>query len=374
MNLRLSRDVATLLEGLLLPFGAIALALMLFGLFCALQGFSPWEIYGSILTAGFGRWTSFQNTLLRAAPLMLCSLCTILPAQVGLIVIGNEGALIVGALSATVIGLSLQGMSAPLAQLCMALAGVVGGGLWIGLLGWMKTKRGVNETIAGLLLNYIAIALLNFLVEGPLRDPASLNHPASFPLADSHLLTDLPGMRVHAGLLAGVIACLLSAWLIQRTPLGFSARITGGNPRAAQLVGLPVDRLLVVFCVLGGAAAGLAGMVEVAAVHGRANDALIAGYGYGGVLVAFVARQNPLAAIVVSVLLGGILASGGILQRAHQLPDATVLIVQGLVFLCVLWSDRFTGKLQPVLQRRLQGPALTGEPAPGSVSREGQHG
>jgi simple sugar transport system permease protein len=110
-------------------------------------------------------------------------------------------------------------------------------------------------------------------------------------------------------------------------------------------------------------------MLEVAAVHGRANDALIAGYGYGGVLVAFVARQNPLGAIVVSVLLGGILASGGILQRAHQLPDATVLIFQGLVFLCVLWSDSFYGRLQPLLQQLIQG---RGSPAvPTQLSAQG---
>lgn len=345
MNLQLSRDAAARLEKLLLPLGAVGLALLLFGLFCALLGINPLEVYASIYKSGFGRWASFQNSLLRAAPLMLCSLCTLLPAQVGLIVIGNEGALIVGALAATAIGLALNGVSAGVAQFGMALAGAAGGGLWIGLLGLMKTKRGVNETIAGLLLNYVAIALLNFLVEGPLRDPASLNHPASYPIIDSHLLADLPGMRVHVGIVYGVIACLLSAWLIYRTPIGFSARITGGNRRAAQLVGLPVDRLLLFFCLLGGAAAGLAGMVEVAAVHGRANDALIAGYGYGGVLVAFVARQNPLAAILVSILLGGILASGGILQRAHQLPDATVLIFQGLVFLCVLWSDSFYGRL-----------------------------
>jgi simple sugar transport system permease protein len=335
--------------------GAIGLALILFGLFCCLLGKDPFEVYRSIYTAGFGRWSSFQNSLLRASPLMLCSLCTILPAQVGLIVIGNEGALIVGALFATLIGLSLNGAPAGLAQIAMVTASLMGGGLWIGLLGLMKVRRGVNETIAGLLLNYVAIALLNFLVEGPLRDPASLNHPASYPIADSHLLADLPGMRVHPGLLFGVIAVLLSAWLIYRTPMGFAARISGGNLRAAQIVGLPVDRLLLTFCVLGGAAAGLAGMVEVASVHGRANDALIAGYGYGGVLVSFVARQNPLGAVVVSVLLGGILASGGILQRAHALPDATVLIFQGIVFLCVLWSDSWYGRLQPFCQTLIQG-------------------
>jgi len=343
------------IERFLLPLLSIGLALILFGLFCVCQGLNPLDVYASIYRAAFGRWSSFQNTLLRAAPLMLCSLCTILPAQTGLIVIGNEGALVIGALSATCVGMLVYGFAPFFAQLLMVFAGCLGGGLWIGLLGLLRAKRGVNETISGLLLNYVAIALLNFFVEGPIRDPASLNNPASFPLADSHLLGNLPGMRVHFGIIVGFVACLLSTWLIYRTPLGFSARVTGGNYRAAQIVGLSVNRLMIIFSIFGGAAAGLAGMIEVVAVHGRANDDLVAGYGYGGVLVAFVARQNPLVAIFVSVLVGGILASGGILQRVHDLPDSTVLIFQGLVFLCVLWSDSFYGKLNSLVPHFIHG-------------------
>lgn len=342
------------IERFLLPLLSIGLALILFGFFCGFQGLNPFDVYASIYSAAFGHWSSFQNTLLRAAPLMLCSLCTILPAQTGLIVIGNEGALVVGALCATGVGIYAHTFVPFIAQLLIALAGCLGGGLWIGLIGLMRAMRGVNETISGLLLNYVAIALLNFFVEGPIRDPASLNNPASFPLAESHLLGNLPGMRVHLGIVAGLVACLLSAGLIYKTPLGFAARVTGGNYRAAQIVGLSVNRLMITFGFFGGAAAGLAGMIEVAAVHGRANDDLVAGYGYGGVLVAFVARQNPLAAIFVSVLVGGILASGGILQRVHDLPDSTVLVFQGLVFICVLWSDSFYGKLNSLIPQFIQ--------------------
>lgn len=363
----ISNRTADRIERILLPIFSIVLGLILFSCFCVFKGLNPIAVYGSIYKAAFGRWASFQNTLLRAAPIMLCSLCTILPAQTGLIVIGNEGALVIGALCATGVGIAVHGMAPLLSQLLMAMAGCVGGGLWIGIVGLMRTKRGVNETIAGLLFNYVAIALLNFFVEGPIRDPASLNNPASFPLAESHLLGNLPSMRVHPGILAGIVGCLVSGWLIYRTPFGFSARVTGGNYRAAQIVGLSVHRLMITFSILGGAAAGLAGTFEVAAVHGRANDDLVAGYGYAGVLVAFVARQNPLAAIFVSVLLGGILASGGILQRAHDLPDATILIFQGIIFLCVLWSERFYGKLNSLLKHLFPGKSSL-KPNPSAIT------
>jgi simple sugar transport system permease protein len=212
----------------------------------------------------------------------------------------------------------------------------------------------VNETISSLLLNYIAIALLNHLVGGPMRDPSSLNKPSSYPIADINMIGSIPGTRVHYGLIYGLIACAIAYFLIQRTTFGFAARTAGGNIRAARIAGLPVGKLTMAICFLAGSCAGLAGMVEVAAVHGRANESLNANYGYGGILVAFIARHNPLAASLVAILLGGILASGGILQRAHNLPDATVLVFQGLVFLVVLYSESLYGRL-PMFKEREPG-------------------
>ncbi|WP_017304109.1 ABC transporter permease [Spirulina subsalsa] len=328
------------LESVLIPLGAVLFALVLFGLFCAFAGANPFEVYHSIYRGAFGQWSSWQNTLIRASPLMLSALCTALPARLGLVVIGNEGALVLGGLGAIIAGLSLgEGLPPWAVQMAMALLGMVFGGVWIALVGFLRHYRGVNETISSLLMNYIAIALLNHLVEGPMRDPSSLNKPSTFPLAALNRLPDLPGTRIHYGLIYGILACIIAYILIERTPFGFAARTTGGNIRAAQIAGLPVGRLILIICFLAGSCAGLAGMVEVAAVHGRANQSLNVGYGYGGILVAFVARHNPLAAALVSVLLGGILASGGILQRVHDLPDATVLVFQGLVFLVVLFSE-----------------------------------
>jgi simple sugar transport system permease protein len=334
------------LEGILIPVGALIASLLLFGLFCALAGANPFAVYASIWKAAFGKWSTFQNSLIRAAPLMLSSLCTALPAQLGLVIIGNEGALVIGGLAAVAAGLAI-GTAPPLVvQLTMAIAGMIAGGLMIAAAGALRHYRAVNETISSLLLNYIGIAVMNHLVNGPMRDPSSLNKPSTFPLADANMLGAIPGTRVHWGLLYGLIACVICYVLIQRTTFGFAARTAGGNIRAARIAGLPVGKLTVTICFLAGSCAGLAGMVEVAAVQGAANESLNVGYGYGGILVAFVARHNPIAAAVVSVLLGGILASGGILQRSHNLPDATVLVFQGLVFLVILFSESLYGKFE----------------------------
>jgi len=332
------------LGAIAIPFGAILLSLVIFGIFCAIAGANPFSVYGSIYEAAFGRWSAWQNTLIRASPVMLSALCTALPARLGLVIIGNEGAIVMGGLGAIITGLSLGQLPPIVVQIAMAMGGMLAGGIWIAIVGALRHYRAVNETISSLLMNYIAIAILNHLVGGPMRDPSSLNKPSTFPLAEVAMLGTIPGTRIHYGLIYGLIACAIAYVLIQRTTFGFAARTAGGNIRAAKIAGLPVGKLTLIICFLAGSCAGLAGMVEVAAVHGRANESLNAGYGYGGILVAFIARHNPLAAAVVSILLGGILASGGILQRAYNLPDATILLFQGLVFLVVLYSESLYGK------------------------------
>ncbi|MEM9156687.1 MAG: ABC transporter permease [Cyanobacteria bacterium P01_F01_bin.33] len=339
------RSWRRILESVCLPCGAVLVALFLFGIFCALAGANPFGVYNSIYKAAFGSASRVQGTLILASPLMLTALCTALPAKLGLVIIGNEGALVMGGLGAIISGLALQDSLPPtLVVFAMALSSLLFGGLWITAVGALRHWRGVNETISSLLMNAIAIAILNHLVEGPMRDPSSLNKPSSFPLLAASRLGAIPGTRIHYGLIYGLVACAIAYVLIQRTTFGFAVRTTGGNIRAARLAGLPVGKLTLAICFLAGSCAGLAGMVEIAAVHGVANASLNANYGYSGILVAFIARSNGLAVTLVSFLLGGILASGGILQRVHDLPDSTVLVFQGLVFLVVLFSESLYGK------------------------------
>jgi len=338
------RKVGGAAEFVVIPALALAASLVLFGIFVALFGKNPLDLYFYMYQGAFGTWFSWQNTLTRAAPLILTALCTALPAQLGMVIIGGEGALLIGALSATGAALTLESAPPLFVDLAMAAAGMIGGGLWIMLSGALRHYRGVNETISSLLLVYIALAILNYLVEGPMRDPTSLNKPSTREIGADNMIGSIPGLDVHWGFAFGIIAALLAYVLIYHTVFGFAARVAGGNIRAAKVVGLNVGKLILVICFLAGAAAGLAGMMEVAAVQGRTNANLAAGYGFAGILVAFLARQNPLAVIPVSILLGGIGASGGLLQRRLGLPDASVLVLEGVIFVMVLASDSLYGR------------------------------
>ncbi|MEW5881348.1 MAG: ABC transporter permease [Pseudomonadota bacterium] len=342
-----------------LPVLALASGLALFGLFVWLDGHDPVQVWQLLFRGAFGDAFSLQNTLQRAAPLMLTALCVAVPARAGLTVIGGEGALVLGGLacSALPIAIALPGGAVGTAMLLAAAA--VAGAAWIALAGWLRQWRGVNETISSLLLSYIAIALFKHLVEGPLRDPASLNKPSTLPLDASLLIGSIASYDVHWGLVFGLVACVLAALWLGATTHGFATRVVGGNPRAAQLVGLPATRLVVVACALGGAAAGLAGGIEVAAVHTSANAALIAGLGYTGILVSFVARHHPLAIIPVAVLFGGFLAAGSLLQRRMGLPDASVHVLMGFCFLVILASEAWRGRLVALLAWR-KAPAIAG--------------
>jgi len=345
------------MEGILIPLGALLVAMLLFAVFVFSVGQSPLEVFYLLYKGAFGSSFSWQNTLLRASPLILTGLAVAIPAQAGMVIIGGEGALALGALLAAVAAIALAGFPPLIVQAGMLIAGALIGAFWIGLSGWLRNYRGVNETISSLLLSYIGIALLNHFVEGPLKDPASLNKPSTQPIGDANMIGNLPGLDVHYGLVIGA-ACALIAWFVLKfTTTGFALKLVGGNPRASQMAGLRVNLWIVGAAAAGGAAAGLAGAIEVAAVQGAANSAVVAGYGYAGILVAFLARQNPLAIIPVAILIGGINASGGMLQRRLDMPDASVLVLQGIVFVVILTSDTLMGRYRA--RKQLAVPATS---------------
>lgn len=347
---------STLLD-IALPVGALLAALLVFGGFVWLGGTSPVETWELLFKGAFGSWFSWQNTLQRAAPLMLTALCVAIPARAGLIIIGGEGALVLGGLAAAAVPYAFSPPGNVIGTAMVCLAGMVAGGLWIALAGALRQYRGVNETISSLLLAYTAIALFKQLVEGPMRDPATLNKPSTRSLDDALRIGGIAGSDVHWGLVLGVLACLgLGIWLAN-TSRGFAVRVVGGNPRTAQLVGLPATRLILLACGLGGAAAGLAGAVEVAAVHTNANASIIAGYGYAGILVSFIARHHPIAIIPVAILFGGFGASGSMLQRRLDLPDASVLVLQGIAFVLILASEALRNVDWVAVGQRLRRPA-----------------
>jgi general nucleoside transport system permease protein len=333
------------MEWMLVPMLALLAGLLLFSAFIVLIGHNPLITLAVIFEGAFGSAFSWQNTLLRSAPLILTGLSVAMAAQAGMVIIGSEGALALGGLAAAAAVMLLSGLPPALVMIAAMMAGALTAGVWIGLAGALRTYRGLNETITSLLLSYIAIALFNHFVEGALRDPASLNKPSTYPVGDAHMMGMIPGLNVHWGLAIGVVLALTAQIWVSRSVLGFSLKVAGGNSKAARLVGLPVSGLVVLACVLSGLAAGLAGAIEVLAVHGAANAAILAGYGYTGILVSFMARHQPLAIIPVAVLMGGISAAGSLLQRRLDLPDATTMVLQGCLFISILACEALYGRL-----------------------------
>ena len=335
-------------ESILLPLLALAGALLLFGLLVWLVGKSPLQTWSMLFLGAFGVSFSWQNSLQRAAPLMLTALAVALPARAGLTVIGGEGALALGALACAGVPYACTPPPNAWGSTMLLLAAALAGAAWVALAGALRQWRGVNETLSSLLLSYIAIALFKQIVEGPLRDPASLNKPSTRPLVDAlqigPIAPDSILGDVHWGLVIGLVLCVAAGLWLSLSASGFALRVVGGNARAARLVGLPETRLVLLACALGGACAGLAGGIEVAAVQTAANASVLSGLGYTGILVAFVARENPFAIPPVALLFGGFGAAGSMLQRRLDLPDASVLVLQGFAFVMILAIEALRGK------------------------------
>jgi len=333
------------LNALIKTLSALLFSFLLFSIFLVVIGASPIEVFSYMLQGSFGSAFSVQNTIIMSAPLLLVAFCTALPAKLGMVVIGGEGALVAGGLGAAVAGYAMKDTSYGLAILAMLIASFLAGGIWIGIIGWLKYAKGANETIVSLLMNYIAIAFLNHLVEGSLRDPASLNKPSTHHIGVEHMLGKLPGTDIHYGVILGIAGAIIMYVIYHRSIFGFSVRIAGGNPKAARLAGLSLRKIIILTFFLGGGMAGLAGFVEVTAVHGKANASLAAGYGYTGILVAFLARQHPIAIIPVTLLFGALAASNGLIQRRCELPDATLIVLQGIIFVTIIGWDAIVAKV-----------------------------
>jgi general nucleoside transport system permease protein len=345
-------------EAFVLPLGALVASFALFAVFLVVLGKNPLAFFSLVWTGGFGSSFSFQNSLQRSAPLILTALAFAIPARIGLTMIGAEGGLVLGGLAAAAVATPLiaVGLAPAFTLPLMMLVAMAAGAAWLSLAGWLRHSRNVNETISSLLLSYIAIAIMNFLVEGALRDPASANKPSTQPIGKDYMVGAIPGTDVHWGIAVGLVLAVALHILMSRTTFGFAARVTGGNPRASLAQGLPVGNLIVACCAIAGACAGLAGFFEVAAIHGQANASLVAGYGFTGILVSFLARHNPLVIIPVAIMFGAIEAASGLIQRRLGLPDATTLLLQGIIFVVLLASETLYGRFAifrpPSLQDR----------------------
>ena len=239
-----------------------------------------------------------------AGPLLFVSFCTALPAKLGMGVIGGEGALVIGGLVTAAVGVALTDVSYGLTMIGMFLSAFVAGGIWISVIGYLKHYKGANETIVGLLLNYIAIALMNHLVEGTLRDPDSLNKPSTYHIGAHKMIAMIPGTDIHYGIIIGYCYCFADVFSLSFHDIRIFSEDYRREQKGGEAGWLIDWKNYASHFFSGWRNLRPGGYGGVAAVHGRANLSLVVGYGYTGILVSFLARHNPLAIIPVTFFSG----------------------------------------------------------------------
>lgn len=299
-------------------------------------GHSPLPMLANMAVYAFGDLYSLSETLVKATPVLMCALAIIVPARLGLVSVGADGQLYFGALLGTAV--MLAGADAPGLWLLLAtlLAAAAGGALWGMAAGELKSRLGIHETISTLLLNFIALLLVNHFVYGAWRDPANLGWPSTIPFPDEAKLPSLFSTRVHAGLILAVIGAVAGhIWLV-RSRKGVELDVLRENRKVGEMAGLHYARNVLLTMGIGGAIAGLAGICEAAAIQGRLQPGLSAGYGLTGFLVAWLSGRNFLWAVPISILIGGLGTAGDALQLFAKIPAASAVILQGLLFATAL--------------------------------------
>ncbi|HJZ48173.1 MAG TPA: ABC transporter permease [Roseiflexaceae bacterium] len=325
-------------------FGAVVLALIVGGVILALAGGSPLAAYAQIARSSFGGIDVFSDTLVKATPLILVGLACTLAFRMRLWNIGAEGQFFMGAWGASAVVLLplISAQTSPWVAIpLMMLAGLAAGALWGFIPGFLKARYSVNEIISTLMLNYIAIAWNDFFIfgvwsEGGFQMSPPFPRNAWLPrLTDyARLFRGFSGLTLHLGLLFALVAAVLVWLILNRSRWGYEIRLIGDNKRAAEYAGVAIRRQIVLVMMLSGALAGLAGMSEISGVVHRLQGAISPGYGFTGIIVAWLAKLNPFAVILVSILFGALILAGREIQ-----PSGIPKLIQGIVLMCLIASD-----------------------------------
>lgn len=322
------------------PLLAAAGALLLLTIGLALAGYDAPAALAAMFRAALGTpYAFFSQTLLRATPLILVGLAVAFAFRGGALNIGAEGQFYAGAIAATWAGVHAGSLPTAVALPWVLGAGALAGMAWGAIPAWLRLRFGVIEVISTLLLNFVAEALVSWVVTGPLQE-ARRAYPQSDPIAGSAHLPLLTG-RLHLGFLFGILLAVVLWWFFARTRLGFEFRAAGAGPRAAATIGgIPVTRRLAQALMVSGAIAGFAGAVEVAGVSFALFQNLSPGYGFTGIAVALLARLDPRAVIGSGIFFGALEAGAAGMQRDAGVPSVVVYVVEAVVIVAILLAGR----------------------------------
>lgn len=334
--------VRSALNALGVPLLAVFTAMVLGGLVIASAGGNPLQAYAGLFQGAFGSARALSETTVWATPYIFAGLAVALAFKGGLFNIGAEGQLALGATVAALVGYGLPnwlGTSLPAivhVPLTVA-AGVLAGGLWGAIPGWLKARTGGHEVINTIMMNYIALNMVSFLLNGPMKDPSPSNVSARTPIiATSARIPPLfADFRIHWGFILALLVAVLIWWLLWKTTLGFEIRTAGANPDAAKYAGINVKRILVLSMTFSGMLAGLAGVIEVTALNYRHELGFSQGYGFDAIAVALLGKSHP-AGVVIAALLFGAMRNGATrMQFLTQVPVDVISVIQALILMFV---------------------------------------
>ncbi len=328
----------------LIPLLAVPLALLIGAGLLLIFKVDPIQAYLSLLQGAFGDVSGITQTLVKATPLLLVGLGVAIAFRGGVINIGGEGQVVIGALAATALSIGFPTFPRWLLLPLTILAGTLAGAVWGGIPGVLKARMGVNEILSTVMMNAIALQLANYLLRGPMIDPAEIE--AGTRIAQSALLPKavwltklVPRTLLHSGAIIAVVFAVIVYIFLWRTNIGYRIRAVGLNPNASRYAGIPVKLYQALALVLGGAFAGMAGSIEVIGVQHRMMEGLSSGYGFAGIVAALFGKLHPLGAIPASILFGGLMVGGNKMQRAMQVPSALIDTLLGLIVIFVVSAE-----------------------------------
>jgi simple sugar transport system permease protein len=329
---------------LIITLGAVAIALFFGGVILRLVGGDPIRAYAFMVKAAFGNIGVFSDTLVKATPLILVSLAAVVAFRMRLWNIGAEGQFYLGAFGASAVVLTpmLPAETSPWLMIpAMIVVGALAGALWGFIPGYLRAKYNVNEIISTLMMNYIAVAWNNYFIfdlwsEGGFQMSPQFPRTAWLPRLTDYaaLVPAFRGLTIHLGLVIGIIAAGVVWWILYRSRWGYEIRLIGDNPRAARYAGINIVRNTILVMMLSGALAGLGGMLEISGVVHRLQGAISPGYGFTGIIIAWLAKLNPILVIPISILFGGLILAGREIQ-----PSGIPMLIQGIILVCLIASD-----------------------------------
>lgn len=332
-----------------MPLVAIVAALAVGGVIMALVGVAPLEGYKALWRGAFGGPSRMGVTVTKATPLILAGLGVALPLRCGLVNLGGEGQVYIGALAATLAALGLGDLPLAVHLPLVVLAGFVGGAVWGAIPGWLKARLHLNELITTIMLSYIAFWVVSYLVHGPMKDPGGGGYPWSAQVPDSaRLPLILKKYRINLGSLLALASAAAAHFLLWKTAFGFEMRAVGAGPLAARLAGINAERTTMLTFAIGGGLAGMAGMAEIVGVQFRLSDFFSPGYGWDAIVVAMAGQSNPVGVVLMGLFFGALRNGAESAARSIDMPSSISLIIQALALLFIIGSNSV------VLYRRLR--------------------